>query len=124
LLLMDATRHGGTCYIEPGDSPLTAQCYSAVESPRAIGGSVPAVAPTVSAEVAHRCMKNAIAASQQYRGGFVKPPTIIYLPAAVVRFASKKQERREVYLPGAEPRATSLGLTKIRLGTRDLLLAG
>jgi hypothetical protein len=123
VLLMDATRHGGKCYVEPAESSLTAQCYQAVESPRSLGQFAEAVTPVVDADSAHACMRQEVNNSQQYRGAFVKRPTIIYLPAAVVRYASKKSERKEVYLPGASPRTTAFSQDRIKLGVRQLLLA-
>jgi len=123
IFMMDATRHGGTCHVEPADSPLTTQCYEAVESPCSIGQFAEAVAPVVDADAAHACMKREASSSQDYRGAFIKPPTIIYVPAAVVRYASKKAERKEVYLPGASPRTTTFNQSRIKLGVRELLLA-
>lgn len=123
IMLMEAARHGGQCFIEPGDSWLVPMCQQAVESPRAIGGFAPAVAPVVGADAANRCMRSAVSNSDRFRGSYTRMVGVIYLPAVVVRYSSKKAERHAALLPGAEVRTIDLAVRRLRLGGRDLLLA-
>ena len=122
-LFHEAARHNGFSFVEWVDGYLAKQCQDAFASPGPLGQSGQAVAPTVGNEAALRGMKAFIDGSEQYRGGLIEMMGIIYLPAAIVRYKTKKAERSEVLLPGTERHSISFGISQLQLGTRKLLLA-
>jgi len=123
LLFIEAARHNGFSFVEWGDGYLAKQCYDAFASPDSLGQFEQVVAPTVDKETARRGMKAFIDSSDQYRGGLFEMMGIIYLPAAIVHYKTRKAERSEVLLPGTERHSISLGISQLQLGTRKLLLA-
>ena len=122
LVFIEASRPSNFCFLELGGSSLAGQCLKAFESPQS-AGQFALVAPTVSSDTALKYIKAFISGSKLYCGGVVEKPGIVYLPAVIVRYANRKGERRGVMLPGAEPRSTTLAVSKLQLGTRKLIVA-
>jgi len=123
LLFMDATRQSGACFIQSGDSQLARQCQQACASPGSIGKLALAVMPTVSTDSALKRMKTFIDGSEQYRGGFLKIMGVVYLPSVIMNYSNKKGERNEVLMPVVEMRSIPLSINRLKLGTKDILLA-
>lgn len=123
LLFMDATRQSGTCFIQSGDSHLARQCQQACASPVHVGQLALVVMPTVGAGNALKCMQTFIDGFEQYRGGFIKMISIVYLPSVIINYVNKKGERNEVLMPVVEMRSIPLNINRLKLGTQEILLA-
>jgi hypothetical protein len=124
LLFMDASRHGGQCFIEPGDSTLANLTQVALDAPRGLGSAIPAFTPITSSDSALRGMKSAIASDPKYRGSHFRIIGLVYLPVATIRYTNKKESRLDVLLPGLNRKSISLDIQNFRIGDREILLVG
>jgi len=122
LILLEAARHNKQCYVVASSDPLSVQCYNAIKSPTPIGHSTFAVVPMVGPGDALKHMKQFISTTEGYASGNVNLLNLVYLPVALVRYYTKKTERREVLLPSCNINVSAFDMKMFHLGTRELLL--
>lgn len=122
LVFVEASRQRDFCFLELGGSSLAEQCLRAFESPQS-AGEFSLIVPTVSSDTAVKYAKAFISSSKLYCGGVIKMIGILYLPAVTVRYANRKGERKVTLLNGSELHSTELAVSKLKLGTRKLMVA-
>ncbi|MCX5753120.1 MAG: hypothetical protein NTW97_05675 [Candidatus Krumholzibacteria bacterium] len=121
LLLIDASRHNGSCSVVKPEDLLYARCQDAINSPKSIGRSPSAVVPVVSADRAQQAIKSFTSHTQGYIGSYANLQSVVYIPAAVARFSTKKAERHEVMFPSDMIQGRPFEIKPIRLGNREVL---
>jgi len=121
-LYCEAGRPDGDCFIEPGETELAVNTARAIEAPKSLAESAKIVAPVVCEDHAKWKMKKFIADSQQYSNSHVKMIGMVYLPAALVRYANKKSQRVAYLLPNVNgSELNSMDFTNVTIGNSQIL---
>jgi len=121
LLILEGARQMGQCHLISYSDPLVSQCHNAIKAPRAIGQSIPAAIPVVSADSALRHMKQTISTTEGLAGASAKLLGLIYLPMATARYSTRKGDRTEALLPAAGAQIKGFTIERHRLGTKELM---
>lgn len=122
LLALNASRPNGECLEVASDSTLHGDIREAINTPGSIGASHAAAVPVVSREAAAQRLKRHVGQSPIWQGGYADLQELVYLPVAVVRYSSKKDERRQVLSPLGEFSLTTTKVTKHNLGAKSVAL--
>jgi len=121
-LYCEAGRPDGNCFIEPGETELAANTARAIEAPKSLAESAKIVAPVVCEDHAKWKMKKFISDSEQYNNSHVKMIGVVYIPAALVKYANKKSQRVAYLLPNTNgSELNSMEFTNVAIGNCQIL---
>jgi len=120
-LLLDASRHGGSCITVAGDAFETS-CGTAKGGSSSLPPSISVVLPVVTREDAAAKVKSHIAQQEEFHGGYADLDCLIYVPAARVTYSWKKGDRSLTLLPDGSA-LPALHHTSTNLGATTVLVA-
>lgn len=120
LLFLDAGRRNGECVTLGHADPMTNDIRQVVKDPKRIGASRMALVPVVTAETATKRLKSMLASKPEFAGSYADIQDLVYLPVAVVKFATKKAERRQVMMPAAGAQLNPFQVATLNLGSRKV----
>ena len=122
MLLVNASRHDNETLTLATTDSFYSEIKSSFEKEVTIGSSRRALMPIITIETARSKMKAVINGEPKYAGGTADIRGLVYLPAAIVTYASKKAQRAKVLVP-FDSEVGTLRIVDKKFGSRQISLA-